>query len=88
MEKLTVEITERHIKKGKVGDHFQCPIALAIRSLGILGVNVSAFGSAYFTVKGAHYTVKLPKKAQTFINKFDSGKPVKPFSFIARPKAA
>ena len=77
---MIIKVTKKHIKEGKCGSYRNCPIALALKSKGFTrvyvdGGDVRAHNSAGFI------DANLPIRAMKFIVKFDSGRPVKPFSF-------
>ena len=75
MKTLTVRVLRRHIKEGNIGI-FNCPILIALRECG-------------FDLDEENGVLKMPwdlmpKSACRFVAKFDSGKPVSPFSFKLR----
>ena len=78
--KYKVEVTAKDINKGRVCNGQYCPVALAVGRTGrfILGKIFVANTRVY--AGDAKYS--LPKKAIAFIEKFDEGRPVKPFSFV------
>ncbi len=81
---MKIKVTLKDIEEGYRGSCYDCPIALAFRrevkTTSITGLSV---GAARILHREAYtwnaYT--LPKKAQTFVKRFDDGKPVKPFTF-------
>lgn len=89
IRQFKVNVGPMDIKRGLRKDCGACPIARATkRALGLRmsteGVVVSSDiiipqKDSYF---GRIYT--LPKKAEHFIDRFDDGRDVKPFSFVAR----
>lgn len=80
---MKVNVTATHITMGEIKDCEYCPIGWAIREgqekpvSPNLKINVQ---EDYVTIDGIYYS--LPKRAQSFIKKFDNEKPVKPFSFF------
>ena len=72
---MKIKVTKEHIEKGKKGSAFFCPIALVFKSK-----NRVTYNSMY--IEKEFYP--LPKKAQTFIQRFDAGKKVKPFQFTIK----
>jgi hypothetical protein len=74
MKTITVNVTKWHISRGKQSEPNSCPIALAVKKYGMTDV-----GTTSITCKGKEIT--MPKKAQSFVDRFDYDKPVKPFSF-------
>lgn len=81
-----------HIKAGKRRSRTQCPIALALGALGF-GQEGTCFAGTFLVdensvqLQGPSYVVLsryfgLPRAAKRFIQQFDAGKPVKPFTFI------
>lgn len=75
-----IKVTKADIKKGKKGSVCDCPIALAIkRATGLKGRDV-AVGDYQPEVDG--YIFEGPcESLTTFIEAFDGGEKVKPFSF-------
>ena len=79
---MKIEVTQNDIDKGIQGECQLCPIARAIK-------RSSNFKRVYVNTKYIevlHYvtgvkTYELPKKAKTFVKRFDRQEPVKPFSF-------
>jgi hypothetical protein len=84
MEKFTVEVTEKHIKKGTAKNTESCAVALAVRGLKLRAVEVDNT-SVFFSKGGKRYEAILPKRAVNFVLKFDTGQKVKPFSFTLKP---
>ena len=78
---MKIEVTQHDIDKGLNNNCFLCPIAHAVkRKMGTDSVLVYCDRiSVMSTVTSYNY--KLPKKARTFIKRFDDGKPVEPFTF-------
>ena len=76
---MKITVTKEDIRKGKIGRQKSCPIALAILRSGLkfgwYGVDVDMV-----YLKGLD-EIELPSKATKFIDLFDEGKIVKPFSF-------
>ena len=80
MEKLKVEVTQDDIDRGVRHEPSECAIARAVgraaMSDGRINVGVSwVYCDAYLS------WANLPKTARTFVERFDSGDDVKPFSF-------
>ena len=73
----TIEVTPQDIDAGKRRSCDHCPIALALARTGI------AFqGVDYSLVLGPDFNpIDLPQSARNFIEKFDEGAPVLPFTF-------
>lgn len=88
MLKVLVKVTQDHINKGKPKSNCDCAIALAIRSMlptvvvpyGLSRVGVYYRWARVFSSRGWVYP-DLPREAQDFIIKFDSGQSVSPFEF-------
>ena len=80
MKQVTVRVTRKHIKEGKRGDALSCPIALALQDAGVSDPLV---GSDQFDGYRSKRFVSgcLTRRAQTFIERFDDKKPVKPATF-------
>ncbi|AXH46556.1 hypothetical protein SEA_ROBINSPARKLES_111 [Gordonia phage RobinSparkles] len=92
---MRVTVTQKHIDKGLPCRSYACPIAEAINDKGY--VSSVTDESVYITSKSEaarannsddvnwkKYT--LPKSAKQFVNDFDSGKKVKPFTFEMRKR--
>lgn len=84
--KKRVMITRHHINRGKPEDGNSCPIALALQSRRDVSYVEVGGGVAEIwgkTKRGATpvRTFKLPLSARNFIDRFDMGRPVEPFSF-------
>jgi len=80
--KKVIEVTERDIQRSKGLLKWQvsaycCPIALAVRRAFR---KTWAIGPTYIACDRGR-TIGLPRKAQTFISRFDDGKSVKPIRF-------
>lgn len=76
--KLKINVTKWDISNGTAGNSAFCPVALAFVRAGIKKVEVNYVD---FTASSNGKFYDLPKKAQKFIDDFDSDAPVKPFSF-------
>lgn len=75
---LTVEVTEEDIKAGKRGKGDQCPIACALRRKGDPYPDLYV-GPNYIDCDSGRF--RTPGEAKAFIQAFDSGFPVQPFTF-------
>jgi hypothetical protein len=85
-KRVKISVTEDDISKGKPGQPRSCPIArAAARSFGCSSKCVSV-GPLDMSVAGDEldFYAVLPACAQTFIGRFDSNDPVKPFSFYVQ----
>jgi len=89
MKTVKINVTKYQIENGTRVSPYNCPIARAIRrNIMIKGdrykdVSVGADNVDIFSLPKT-VNVKLPKEAKEFIRRFDSGLPVKPFSFTLR----
>jgi hypothetical protein len=80
---VKIEVTASAIKAGKRRDPEFRPIAVAMKASGFTSVRVNPEEVDY--VDGvAVKSFELPREAQDFIEKFDDGKSVKPFSFVLK----
>ena len=81
---VTVEVTADDIAHGKPGRCSSCPIALGVIRSGI-GATDIAVGLETCWVSMAHDEhltgYEMPDEALDFIDAFDNGRPVAPFSF-------
>ena len=81
---MKIEVTQQDIDKGLNNNCFSCPIALAVKRKIDTG-NVLVYCDRISVMSTiSSYDYKLPKKAQTFIKRFDDRKPVEPFTFEVR----
>lgn len=79
-----VTVTDKHIKNGRPGHLLSCPIALALRDAGFTSPSVSS--EICFSKNRKSYRTIAPKRAETFMSRFDDGGKVKPFSFRLAPE--
>ncbi len=80
MKTIRVNITKQDIENGVPGTTDSCPVALACRrKLKRFAVRVGTFN---VWLNGLVRV--LPRKAVTFIVRFDQRKSVKPFSFMLK----
>ena len=78
---MKVEVSQKHIDAGGKGRALLCPIALALQDQGHKECWVWS-GTIMFRL-GNHTLsgVDMPNEAVRFIERFDHGLPVKPFTF-------
>lgn len=89
-----IEVTQEDIDSGECRNIFQCPIARAIkRRFPYADHSINAHGDplpaevsvgyhdANVHYNGVPYRAGVPVIAATFINDYDRGLPVKPFTF-------
>ena len=78
-----VKVLQHHIDSGRQSNEFYCPIALAMRDIGLVQCKVGDV-NAYYGY-GLHMrTMPLPKEACDFIRDFDNDRSVAvPFEFEA-----
>lgn len=88
---VKISVQNKHIKKGKPRESNACPIYWAVKDMcqfalaDEINVNcrqISAEFSRGF--KCVEKGFRLPMKAQRFVERFDDGMPVKPFSFCVK----
>jgi hypothetical protein len=75
---MIVRVTKKDICRGVMGSCTRCPVVLALNRA--TGVEWHVIGSTASKAGGSQLC--LPHKARQFIRNFDSGRPVKPFSFM------
>ena len=83
---MKIRVSRDDIRKGKVGDGCNCPVARALkRQTPFRRVNVGSeiqLGSTGIEdILDPAISVDSPRKVGRFIEAFDEGKPVKPFTF-------
>jgi hypothetical protein len=80
--KTEVQVTQECIDKGVAEDRRQCPIARALMPLVADGIGVQVDKERMGFDDGEHvWSVGTPKECDWFIEDFDYGEPVAPFSF-------
>jgi hypothetical protein len=90
-KRFTIKVTAADIKKGKRNSVCSCPIALAVRrQLRAKRGEIAVTGSVSLQPKKLPWWAEnsieygLTDRASDFIENFDAGRPVKPFTFVAR----
>lgn len=79
--KITVNVTQEHIDKGRAGNCILCPVAMALVNAGCDNVAVT-YSRAHFNYQGPHpKRMWLSTQTIQFISDFDVNRPVSPFSF-------
>jgi hypothetical protein len=90
---MKIEVTQKDIKNGtdRKESFYFCPIALAVkRKMNTIcdantDCSVIVYGDCIEILVDYSYRIyKLTAKAKEFIQRFDEGKKVKPFTFEAR----
>lgn len=88
---MKVTVTEKHIREGRVGSAFKCPIARAVaeqtsNDSTCVGTETFSFRVGDMNEPFATTVIRyrLPKLAQDFIDDFDQGLDVSPITFVAR----
>lgn len=83
---MLIHVTSEHIQNGQRNDCTGCPIALALLEK-YYDARVAA---DFMQIKKQPYDdwryLQFPKAVKTFIQKFDSGEEVFPFSFTTKAK--
>ena len=85
----TITVTAEHIARGDRKTCSTCPIALAFDAAIPEAVNLSVtwgYASVWLDL-GKAVTYVLPPAAREFIEHFDGGLPVSPFTFEAQVQA-
>lgn len=89
MKRKMVHVTQEHIDNGYAYDDRECPIAHACSDVGLNRPSVDWTYVMYRecdcrTCFCKRHKAYLPRSAQRFIKRFDTGKPVKPFNFFLK----
>ena len=84
-KKVTVEVTERDIRRGITADPRSCPIALALKR-ATRKKNVAVFNEDADLRNNdrdwlTEWSAKMPRRATRFVDQFDKGYTVKPIKF-------
>lgn len=87
LEGTKIQITDTDIRRGVKSHPCLCPIARAVaRATGYqmqqlsCGV-ITVYDEMVYVINDGY---DVPRKVADFIARFDTGKPVKPFSFVLR----
>ena len=89
---MKIKVTQHDIDYGVRGEYSLCPIARAVKhkingEVMVYGDDMSIFTTDIIR-RYRYYKLpqnyKLPQKAKDFMQRFDDGKKVKPFTFEAR----
>lgn len=82
---VTVTVTREHIDQGEQRSCSNCPIALAFDAAipDALDSSVTGGYASVWTDLRRVVTYELPIEAREFIQDFDEGSPVSPFTFEA-----
>lgn len=78
--KYTINLTQKHIDRGRPRSCFHCPVALAIqdgvgRTVGVMSLHEQSYACFENGVTA------LPPAAVQLARDFDQGRPVQPMSF-------
>lgn len=83
MKKIKIHVTSEDIERGQKSSCDFCPGARALKRVTRLPLQVGSLT----IMKNWVSVAKTPRSLQRFINRFDTGKPVKPFAFFYQPYA-
>ena len=76
-----IRVLRRDIENGRIGNCRLCPVALATRRARIMPLSNIDVGGGTLDFAGQW---KVPAEVIMFIDAFDNGLPVQPFSFLAK----
>lgn len=79
MKRVRIEVTAQDIRRGKKADPDHCPVARALRRAGL---PKAWAGDSHYGWGEETASWPLPKRAKRFIEAFDNGMPVRPFSAV------
>jgi hypothetical protein len=85
---LHVDVTQADIEAGETGDCSNCPVALAVRRAAVAaGLPDADWVEVCFPrIKIGHVAFSFPRGIGQFVDDFDAGESVRPFSFdLDRP---
>lgn len=85
MPRIKIEVTQEDIEKGKPRKSSHCPIARAIKQQCRNGTSVQVSEDGISIEHNSRYGYASdhpPTRAVRFIERFDRGRPVKPFKFF------
>jgi hypothetical protein len=78
---ITVSVTQKNIDDGLRTSHTACPIALALRDLDAMKYSYVVNAQSLCDIHSELVVAYLPTSAEHFIQDFDQGLPVEPFTF-------
>lgn len=78
---MKIAVTDQHIAEGEPCSPQQCPVALACIDAGFIRPAITALWITCSTSSGEAIAEYTPYETWDFIERFDGGKPVKPFTF-------
>lgn len=82
MPVVTIKVTRNYIHRGNHKKCYTCPVALAIRKVGVAHVEVNEDDVILRDADDRRdFRRLLPKKVKKFIERFDAFLDVKPFEF-------
>lgn len=86
MKPFKVTVTKTDIQKGEAMDCEKCPIARAtLRDCRVATkVAVTSYFINVYKEGNLVARMEMPKKCERFIERFDGGEKVKPFTFVFR----
>ena len=76
----TINVTAEHITDGARGNPWGCAIALALKT-AFPDAELVSVGVTDFDIDDRVYDIPFPREASTWIEAFDRGGEVEPFSF-------
>ena len=81
---MIVSVKRKHIKRGKPGSCFFCPVALALKDVGCITPSVGPSLNYRVSMGGSVVSHPSPRSVRRFYTRFDAGRSVKPFRFILK----
>ena len=83
---IAIEVTEGDISNGRSKQCDICPIALALsRAIPeARKIAVQPYG-VYYSIGDVYFRAEFPEAVRGFVDKFDHGCDVSPFSFVMEP---
>lgn len=81
---IKVRVTQKNIDEGCMENFHFCPIARAVRAAGFERITVDGCELSIGQYGHGQKVYRLSKKARNFVNNFDQGVPVRPFTFHAK----
>lgn len=78
---MIINVTQYHIDRGCRESCRGCPIALALSDAGVSDPHVEGDQAGAMRADGLHDWFRLPSRVRRFIQAFDAGSAVEPFSF-------